>query len=85
VDGPTAALALVDQLDLDNYYAFHATRADLLKRLGRNDEAAVAYQRAAAMAPTSAERDFFRQGGRGQDTSRSLMRGAVQRPSAPRC
>jgi RNA polymerase sigma-70 factor (ECF subfamily) len=66
VHGPAAALALVDdELDLDHYYAFHATRADLLHRLGRDSEAAVAYERAAAMAPTDAERDFLRLGGRG--------------------
>ena len=35
VQGPAAALALVDELDLDNYHPFHATRADLLRRLGR--------------------------------------------------
>ena len=64
VQGPAAALALVDELALDNYYSFHATRADLLARLGRNREATVAYERAAAMAPTDAERDFFRLGGR---------------------
>jgi RNA polymerase sigma-70 factor (ECF subfamily) len=64
VQGPAAALALVDELDLDNYHPFHATRADLLGRLGRHREAAVAYQRAAAMAPTDAERDFLRLGGR---------------------
>jgi RNA polymerase sigma-70 factor, ECF subfamily len=64
VQGPAAALALVEQLDLDRYYPFHATRADLLGRLGRHHEAAVAYQRAAAMAPTDAERDFLRLGGR---------------------
>ena len=64
VQGPAAALALVDELDLDNYYPFHATRADLLRRLGRHSEAAAAYQRAAAMAPTDAERDFFRRDGR---------------------
>jgi RNA polymerase sigma-70 factor, ECF subfamily len=64
VRGAAAALALVDELDLDNYYAFHATRADLLRRLGRNAEAAAAYERAAAMAPTDAERDFLRLGGR---------------------
>src|SRR5438128_444111 len=63
--GPAAALALVDELDLDNYQPFHATRADLLRRLGRNSEAAAAYERAAAMAPTDAERDFLRLGGRG--------------------
>jgi RNA polymerase sigma-70 factor (ECF subfamily) len=65
VRGPGAALALVEQLDLDNYYAFHATRADLLRRLGRDGEAAVAYERAAALAPTEAERDFLVGGGRG--------------------
>ena len=64
VHGPAAALALVDELDLDNYHLFHATRADLLHRLGRNREAAAAYQRAASMAPTPAERDFLRLGGR---------------------
>jgi RNA polymerase sigma-70 factor (ECF subfamily) len=64
VQGPGAALALVDELDLDNYHPFHATRADLLHRLGRNSEAATAYERAAAMTPTDAERDFLRLGGR---------------------
>jgi RNA polymerase sigma-70 factor (ECF subfamily) len=64
VQGAAAALALVDELDLDNYHPFHATRADLLRRLGRNSEAAAAYERAAAMAPTNAERDFLRLGGR---------------------
>jgi RNA polymerase sigma-70 factor, ECF subfamily len=62
---PAAALALVEGLeDLDNYYPFHATRADLLGRLGRHGEAAAAYQRAAALAPTEAEREFLRMGGR---------------------
>ena len=51
VQGAADALALVDELDLDNYHPFHATRADLLRRLGRNSEAAAAYERAAAMAP----------------------------------
>jgi RNA polymerase sigma-70 factor, ECF subfamily len=64
VQGPAAALALVDELELDNYYPFHATRADLLRRLGRHREATVAYQRAAALAPTDAEREFLRLGGR---------------------
>jgi RNA polymerase sigma-70 factor (ECF subfamily) len=65
VRGPAAALALVDELDLDDYHPFHATRADLLRRLGRNSEAAAAYGRAATLAPTDAERDFLRLGGRG--------------------
>ena len=64
VQGPVAALALVEELDLDHYYPFHATRADLLRRLGRHREAAAAYQRAAALAPTDAEQDFLRRGGR---------------------
>jgi len=64
VQGVAAALALVDELDLENYHPFHATRADLLRRLGRNREAAAAYERAADMAPTDAERDFLRLGGR---------------------
>jgi hypothetical protein len=65
LQGPAAALALVDGLeDLDNYYPFHATRADLLGRLGRHGDAAAAYQRAAALAPTEAEREFLRMGGR---------------------
>jgi RNA polymerase sigma-70 factor, ECF subfamily len=51
VQGPAAALALVDELDLDNYHPFHATRADLLRRLGRKSEAAAASERAAVMAP----------------------------------
>ena len=67
VRGASAALALVDELDLDNYHPFQATRADLLRRLGlgRNGAAAAAYERAAALAPTDAERDFLKQGGRG--------------------
>ncbi|MFC0111509.1 RNA polymerase sigma factor [Kibdelosporangium aridum] len=64
VRGPAAALALVEELELDNYHPFHATRADLLRRLGRHTEAAAAYARAALLAPTQAERDFLRKGGR---------------------
>ena len=64
VHGPAAALALVEELDLDNYHPFHATRADLLHRLGRDAEADGAYQSAAELAPTDAEREFLRRGGR---------------------
>jgi RNA polymerase sigma-70 factor (ECF subfamily) len=64
VHGPSAALALVDELDLDRYHLFHATRADLLQRLGRTAEAAAAYERAADLAPTDTERDFLKLGGR---------------------
>jgi RNA polymerase sigma-70 factor (ECF subfamily) len=61
VEGPGAALAEVDRLagELDGYYLLHATRADLLRRLARPDEAAEAYARAAALAPTDAEREFL--------------------------
>lgn len=64
VKGPAAALILVDALELDHYYAYHATRGDLLRRLGRTEEAAMAFERAASMAPTEAEREFLRRGGR---------------------
>ena len=67
MQGPAAALALVDKLDLDMYFPFHATRADLLRRLGRHSEAATAYARAATLAPTPAERDFLERRGRSSD------------------
>jgi RNA polymerase sigma-70 factor (ECF subfamily) len=70
VQGPAAALALIDALPLDNYYSFHATRADLLARSGRDREATLAYERAAVLAPTEAERDFLRLGGRTRLRSR---------------
>ncbi len=58
--GPAVALSLVDGLDLNDYYLFHATRADLLRRLGRPSEAAAAYTIAAHLAPSEAERTFLR-------------------------
>jgi RNA polymerase sigma-70 factor (ECF subfamily) len=58
VDGPAAALALIDGLDLDGYHPFHATRADLLRRLDQ-PEAVNAYTAAASLAPTEAERNFL--------------------------
>jgi len=60
VEGPQAALALVDGLSLRDYYLFHAIRADLLRRLGRDGEAALAYDAAIAHAGNAAERDFLR-------------------------
>jgi RNA polymerase sigma-70 factor (ECF subfamily) len=59
VDGPDHALRLVDALDLDGYHVFHAIRADLLRRLGRDAEAAVAYDAAMACSQNAAERDFL--------------------------
>jgi RNA polymerase sigma-70 factor, ECF subfamily len=64
VQGPAPALALVNVLELDDYHPFHATRADLLRRLGRNGATSAAYERAADVAPTDAERSFLRRGGR---------------------
>ena len=59
VEGPGAALDILDGLDLDEYHLFQAARADLLLRLGRHDEANQAYVRAAALAATDAERTFL--------------------------
>jgi RNA polymerase sigma-70 factor (ECF subfamily) len=62
-DGPQAGLAMVDRLDetgaLERYYLLPATRADLLRRLGRNDEAAAAYRQALALVTNPAERRFL--------------------------
>ncbi|MFF5289690.1 RNA polymerase sigma factor [Paractinoplanes globisporus] len=61
VDGPEAALAEIDQLagPLDGYHAFHATRADLLRRLGRTGESRSAYNRAIGMAGNATERSYL--------------------------
>ncbi len=56
VHGPAAALAAVDKLDLGSYHLFHATRADLLQRLGRYAEAAEAYAAALPIATNAAQR-----------------------------
>jgi RNA polymerase sigma-70 factor, ECF subfamily len=45
---------------LDDYYLLHSTRADLLRRLGRSEEAARAYDRALELAPSEPERAFLR-------------------------
>jgi len=59
VEGPAAALSIVDGLELDGYRMFHAVRADLLRRLGRNAEAAIAYDAAIARTENATERDFL--------------------------
>ena len=58
-EGTEVGLALVDRLDLDGYQYFHSTRADLLRRLGRTDEARTAYERALELARTEPERRFL--------------------------
>jgi RNA polymerase sigma-70 factor (ECF subfamily) len=60
VEGPAAALAVVDGLDVGAYYLFHAIRADLLRRLGRDADAALAYEAAIARTENAAEREFLR-------------------------
>ena len=60
VRGPDAALTLVDDLDLDGYHLFHAVRAELLRRLGRTADAALAYEAAIACTENTTERDFLR-------------------------
>ncbi|MEV0052009.1 RNA polymerase sigma factor [Saccharopolyspora shandongensis] len=59
VEGPEAGLALVDELDLGGYHVFHTVRADLLRRLGRVEEAVHAYDAAIAGTDNTAERDFL--------------------------
>jgi RNA polymerase sigma-70 factor, ECF subfamily len=55
LDGPAVALAEVDRLDLASYHAWHATRADLLRRLGRSSDARSAYEAAIRLAVNTAE------------------------------
>ncbi len=59
VNGPAAALDLIDDLDLGSYYLFHAIRADLLARLNRTDEARAAYAAASALTANQSEQAFL--------------------------
>jgi RNA polymerase sigma-70 factor, ECF subfamily len=59
LDGPEVALAIVDGLPLSTYHAWHATRAELLRRLGRSAEARSAYDAAVAATQNSAERAYL--------------------------
>ncbi|WP_396452742.1 RNA polymerase sigma factor [Actinomadura sp.] len=59
LEGPEAALAILDRLDLGQYRYFHSTRADLLRRAGRTAEAERAYQRALELTRTAPERRFL--------------------------
>jgi RNA polymerase sigma-70 factor (ECF subfamily) len=64
-EGPQAGLRLVDELerdgDLAGYHLLAATRADLLRRLGRTEEAEAAHREALELAPTDTERRFLSQ------------------------
>ena len=57
---PERALALIEQLDLGDYRYLHSTRGELLRRLGRDDEARQAYGRALELASSEPERRFLR-------------------------
>jgi RNA polymerase sigma-70 factor (ECF subfamily) len=59
VSGAEAGLVVVDRLDLEGYQYFHSTRADLLRRLGRAEEARTEYERALELAHTEPERRFL--------------------------
>jgi RNA polymerase sigma-70 factor (ECF subfamily) len=59
LEGPEAALALLDELDLTDYRYYHSTRADLLRRLGRDDEARAAYTRALELTEAGPESRFL--------------------------
>jgi RNA polymerase sigma-70 factor (ECF subfamily) len=61
VEGPDAALAFVDRLELGQYHLFHAIRADFLRRSGRLDAALEAYDAAIGLAANAAERAFLEQ------------------------
>ena len=52
-------MALVDELELERYHLYHAIRADLLRRLGRDGEAAAEYQAAIDLAENTATREFL--------------------------
>ena len=60
IEGAQAALALIDRLPLAGHYLFHAIRADLLGRMGRTDDAALAYAEAIARTDNTRERGFLR-------------------------
>jgi RNA polymerase sigma-70 factor (ECF subfamily) len=60
VNGPDAALEILDTLHLDGYHAYHAARADLLRRAGRTAASVTAYRRALELASNPAEQAFLR-------------------------
>ncbi len=61
VEGPGPALALVDELALDDYHLYHATRGELLRRLGRHQEAAAAYTAALERTGNAAEQRLLQE------------------------
>jgi RNA polymerase sigma-70 factor, ECF subfamily len=77
LEGPGAGLAMLDGLELDDYRYFHSTRADLLRRLGRDDEARAAYVRALELTQPGPEQRFL------QRRLAGLTESAAPRRSAP--
>ncbi|MEU8615764.1 DUF6596 domain-containing protein, partial [Actinoplanes sp. NPDC048791] len=75
IDGPEAGLRIVDGLGLDDFRYLHSTRAELLRRLERTDEAREAYRRARALTDDGAERRFL---------ERRLTELPPQPPGSPR-
>jgi RNA polymerase sigma-70 factor (ECF subfamily) len=59
VAGPEAGLAAIENLDLRDYHLYHSIRADLLRRIGRDLEAAEAYRAAIALSSNKTERTFL--------------------------
>jgi RNA polymerase sigma-70 factor, ECF subfamily len=59
IDGPAAALPILDSLELEGYQPYHAARADLLRRLGRDAEATAEYDSAIALSTSAAQRLFL--------------------------
>jgi RNA polymerase sigma-70 factor (ECF subfamily) len=59
VEGPEAALTILDTLDLEDYRYFHSTRATMLRRLGRDDEARRAYERSLELTDAGPEQRFL--------------------------
>jgi RNA polymerase sigma-70 factor, ECF subfamily len=75
LDGPEAGLAVLDRLELADYRYYHSTRADLLRRLGRDDEARAAYTRALELTQPGLEQQFL------ESRLAGLSEGAGQRPA----
>jgi RNA polymerase sigma-70 factor (ECF subfamily) len=82
VAGPATALRAIEDLDLQTYHLYHATRADLLARLGRHQEAVLAYDAAIWLATNAAERDFLRRRRLAREPAAGC-RGTTPAPVAP--
>jgi RNA polymerase sigma-70 factor, ECF subfamily len=81
VEGPGAALDVLDDLRLESYHLFHAIRADLLRRLDRNADAAIAYDAAIARTANTAERALLQR--RRQSLTQSGRQSLTQSATPP--